>query len=527
MIKHATIKDLAQALGISKSTVSRALADHSDVKPETKRLVLEMAEKMNYRPNPYAQNLIRRRSKVIGVVVPEFVNSFFPRIIIQIQKVFEKEGFNVLITQSGESAEIELKNLHLLENSMVEGIILSVTEKGRNDEYYRRLIDNGIPIVFFNRPSNEVEASKVVIDDFRMAFFAVEHVLYANGTKRTRPLHLMGPKGIFNSATRHQGYKQALSKHGIDPAPDTFVQCRDISRECGFETMNAILDGDRIPDAVFCFNDQLAIGALKAIKKRGYRIPEQIAVMGFSESQSALLTEPQLSSVAQPLDLIGYMLKRIIQQFTARRQALPKGAVEQAVIAVHLVVIGGVLAPELFRLGGVEACRVVEHELLHLRHLQNAVVVAVIRLVPRHCAALFHGSGQRLDLYNAVNNFIHQACQNTLMHAGKNLGVQQGIGRQLGKALWQAQGGFGLAGQVVEGALVLSVQPLGDKIIAIRLMRGGDILPQPVQVRRGQRARCGGQQNMVCQLLHSGLGGIVAGELAAPLPERGVRAVFR
>ena len=117
MIKHATIKDLAQALGISKSTVSRALADHSDVKPETKRLVLEMAEKMNYRPNPYAQNLIRRRSKVIGVVVPEFVNSFFPRIIIQIQKVFEKEGFNVLISQSGESAEIELKNLHLLENS--------------------------------------------------------------------------------------------------------------------------------------------------------------------------------------------------------------------------------------------------------------------------------------------------------------------------------------------------------------------------------------------------------------------------
>ena len=92
MIKHATIKDLAQALGISKSTVSRALADHSDVKPETKRLVLEMAEKMNYRPNPYAQNLIRRRSKVIGVVVPEFVNSFFPRIIIQIQKVFEREA---------------------------------------------------------------------------------------------------------------------------------------------------------------------------------------------------------------------------------------------------------------------------------------------------------------------------------------------------------------------------------------------------------------------------------------------------
>lgn len=305
MAKHATIKDVAQALGISKSTVSRALADHYDVKPETKQAVLEMAEKMNFRPNPYAQNLTRKRSKVIGVVVPEFVNSFFPRIIIQIQKVFEKEGFNVLITQSDESAETELKNLCLLENSMVEGILLSVAEREKNTEHYQRLIDNGIPIVFFNRPSNEVQASKVVIDDYKMAFFAVEHALTANGVKRTRPLHLMGPKEIFSSVTRCDGYKHALRKHNIDPTPQTYVQCDDISRDCGFRTMEAILRGDRIPDTVFCFNDQLAIGALKAIKKHGYRIPEQIAVMGFSESQSALLTEPPLSSVAQPLDQMG------------------------------------------------------------------------------------------------------------------------------------------------------------------------------------------------------------------------------
>lgn len=305
MAKHATIKDVAKALGISKSTVSRALADHYEVKPETKQAVLEMAEKMNFKPNPYAQNLTRRRTKIIGVVVPEFVNSFFPRIIIQIQKVFEKEGFNVLITQSAESAETELKNLRLLESNMVEGIILSVVEKEKNNEHYSRLIDNGIPIVFFNRPSNEVEASKVIIDDYKMAFFAVEHTLSANGIKRTKPMHLMGPKGIFSSTTRCQGYKHALAKHGIEPLSETYVQCEDISRECGFATMNAILDGDRIPDAVFCFNDQLAIGALKAIKKRGYQIPEQIAVMGFSESQSALLTEPPLSSVAQPLDLMG------------------------------------------------------------------------------------------------------------------------------------------------------------------------------------------------------------------------------
>lgn len=335
MIKHATIKDIAQALGISKSTVSRALADHSDVKPETKRLILETAEKMNYRPNPYAQNLIRRRSKIIGVVVPEFVNSFFPRIIIQIQKVFEKAGFNVLITQSSESAEVELKNLRLLEGSMVEGIILSVAEKDKNDAHYRRLIDNGIPIVFFNRPSNAVEASKVVIDDFRMAFFAVEHLLYANGVKRTRPLHLMGPEGIFNSTTRLQGYKRALAKHGIEPSAETVVRCRDITRDCGFETMRAILDGKRIPDAVFCFNDQLAIGALKAIKKRGYRIPEEIAVMGFTESQSALLTEPPLSSVAQPLELIGETVANLLLEKIENPEATDRTVVLDALIHIR------------------------------------------------------------------------------------------------------------------------------------------------------------------------------------------------
>lgn len=335
MIKHATIKDIAQALGISKSTVSRALADHSDVKPETKRLILETAEKMNYRPNPYAQNLIRRRSKIIGVVVPEFVNSFFPRIIIQIQKVFEKAGFNVLITQSSESAEVELKNLRLLEGSMVEGIILSVAEKDKNDAYYRRLIDNGIPIVFFNRPSHAVEASKVVIDDFRMAFFAVEHLLYANGAKRTRPLHLMGPKGIFNSTTRLEGYKKALVKHGINPSSETVVPCADITRECGFETMKTILDGKRIPDAVFCFNDQLAIGALKAIKKRGYRIPEEIAVMGFTESQSALLTEPPLSSVAQPLELIGETVANLLLEKIENPEAPDRTVVLDALIHIR------------------------------------------------------------------------------------------------------------------------------------------------------------------------------------------------
>lgn len=160
MAQNTTIKDIARALGISKSTVSRALADRFDVKPETKKAVMEMAEKMHYRPNPFAQNLIKRRTKIIGVVVPEFINSFFARIIIQIQQVFEREGFHVLITQCNESAEAERRNLQLLEESMVEGILISVTEKGRNTDYYKELIGSGIPLVFFNRAASDVAASR-------------------------------------------------------------------------------------------------------------------------------------------------------------------------------------------------------------------------------------------------------------------------------------------------------------------------------------------------------------------------------
>lgn len=199
MAHNTTIKDIAKALGISKSTVSRALADRFDVKPETRQAVLDMAAKMHYRPNHFAQNLVHQKTGIIGVVVPEFINSFFARIIIQIQKVFEQEGFYVLITQCNESGEIERRNLQLLESSMVEGIIISVAEKGKNTDYYRELIGGGIPLVFFNRPDKSVEAPKVVIDDYRWAFFAVEHLINVRrrlGQSRPRVMHFKGPENI-------------------------------------------------------------------------------------------------------------------------------------------------------------------------------------------------------------------------------------------------------------------------------------------------------------------------------------------
>ena len=315
MAQNTTIKDIARALGISKSTVSRALADRFDVKPETKKAVIEMAEKMHYRPNPFAQNLIKRRTKIIGVVVPEFINSIFARIIIQIQQVFEREGFHVLITQCNESAEAERRNLQLLEESMVEGILISVTEKGRNTDYYEELIGSGIPLVFFNRAASDVAASRVVIDDYKWAFFAVEHLINIRremGQPMPRIMHFQGPSEIDLSGLRYRGYADALRKHGLPVDSSLVIRCESITREEGFRLMNRCIVQGMVPDALFGFNDQLAIGAMKALKRKGFHIPQEVSVMGFTESQSALVTEPMLSSVAQPLDKMGETAARLL-----------------------------------------------------------------------------------------------------------------------------------------------------------------------------------------------------------------------
>ncbi|GHV01243.1 hypothetical protein FACS1894159_08720 [Bacteroidia bacterium] len=186
-------------------------------------------------------------------------------------------------------------------------------QQGANTEYYRRLIDSGIPVVFFNRTDDRLDAGKVVIDDYRMAFFAVEHLIIGRGEPfRTRIMHLRGPESISNSTLRWQGYCDVLRKYGIEPEGSLVRRCAEISRQAGYDAMMTALDEGLVPEAVFGFNDPLSIGAMKALKRRGYRIPQDVAVMGFSESQSALLVDPPLSSVAQPLDRMGESAARLL-----------------------------------------------------------------------------------------------------------------------------------------------------------------------------------------------------------------------
>lgn len=330
---RVTIKDIARELKISTSTVSRALADRWDVNPETRKAVLELAEKLNYHPNPISLSLKKQQSMSIGVVVPEFINSFFAEIMMGIQNILEPMGYHMLIMQSGESYENELKNLRALESKMVDGFIISVTQETKNSEYFNHLIENGFPLVFFNRICNEVKAPHVIIDDYRWSFEVVEHLIQ-EGYKRIS--HLMGPDNLVLSQKRKEGYIDALKKYNIPIDESLIIPC-GIMMERGVLAAYKILEMEEKPDAIFAVNDPIAIGAMKTLQKNGIHIPEDIAIAGFSESQKALIIEPNLTSVEQPTFEIGQTAAELLLEQIKNRyeKPIPKCVILEAKLNIR------------------------------------------------------------------------------------------------------------------------------------------------------------------------------------------------
>lgn len=309
MGKHRiTIKELAKELKISTSTVSRALADKWDVNPETRKAVLELAERWNYKPNPISLSLKQQQTHTIGVIIPEFITSFFPEVIMGIQHTMESEGYTVLISQSNESYERELNNIKNLEARLVDGFIISLTEETVNTSYLQNLLDRNVPLVLFNRVSDNIDAPKVIIDDHKWAFVAVEHLIQ-QGYKRIA--HLGGPVNLELSIQRKQGYLDALAKYNIPIEDDLIIPC-GVMMEKGVIGAHRILEMKNKPDAIFAINDPVAIGAMKTLQKNGLKIPDDIGIVGFSESKMALVVEPNLTSVEQPTFEIGKIAAELL-----------------------------------------------------------------------------------------------------------------------------------------------------------------------------------------------------------------------
>lgn len=313
MLKHTTrynvtIKDIAKALNVSIATVSRAFNNNFEIKKETREMVLHKAREMGYRPNPIARNLLKRHSYTIGVIIPEFINSFFPEVIIGIQEVFCNKGYQVVIMQSNECAETELKNLEFMENNMVDGLLVSLSKETKNLAYLKRLIQERFPIVLFNRINEDLTVPKVVFNDYKWALFATEHLI-EQGYKNI--IHLSGPGHLTLIRNRAKGFKRALEKHKL-PCQDHQIIETGLFIEDGERVMEQMIRSNRIPDAIFTANDPLAIGAMKALKKAGYQVPGDVAVVGFSNTKMAEIVEPSLTSVEQPTTEMGLIAARLL-----------------------------------------------------------------------------------------------------------------------------------------------------------------------------------------------------------------------
>ena len=300
-VHQTTIYDIAKELNISKSTVSRALTNHPQVKAETRKAVLELAEKLDYQRNMLSINLISRKSNLIGIIVPEFETSFFPQVVIGAQELASKYGYNVIVSQSNEKFETEVANTKVMLASQVDGILVSISKETRSYEHLKIFQRKGIPMVLFNRVCDELIVPKVVINDYEAAFGAVEHLIL---TGKKRIAHLAGPDSLITSRKRLKGYLDALKKHKI-PIDESLIIPYDFTLGKVKIYIRHLMELKNPPDGLFIANDPAAIEAIRTIKNMGIQIPQQIGIVGFSNDYGSNLIEPGLTTVAQPKRLIG------------------------------------------------------------------------------------------------------------------------------------------------------------------------------------------------------------------------------
>ncbi|WP_425392114.1 LacI family DNA-binding transcriptional regulator [Ekhidna sp.] len=291
-----TIKDIARELGISPSTVSRALKDHFEISEETKKAVRRVAEELNYQPNSLALSLRYSKSNTIGVIVPEIVHFFFSTVISGIEDIAQSKGYNVIITQSNESVAREMMNIQTLFNNRVDGVLVSLSKESFDYSHFEVMMQKGLPIVFFDRVADTLKTSKVTVDDFQGGYQATEHLI-KQGYKKIA--HLAGPQNLDITNERLNGYKQAHIDGGLKIDEELIVYNQASNESDAYAATYELLKKNK-PDALFASNDLAAMGAIKAAQKYGKNVPQDFGVVGFSNWQFTALTNPSISTIEQP-----------------------------------------------------------------------------------------------------------------------------------------------------------------------------------------------------------------------------------
>ena len=328
-----TIKDIAKALGLSTSTVSRALRDSYEISPETKKLVLEYAEKINYQPNPIALSLKERKSHSIGVIVCEIANSFFSQTINGIESIAYNNGYNVIIAQSRESFEKEALNLQYLTSRSIDGLIISVSTETEDFSYFKELNEKGLPIVFFDRIVDEINTHKVIVDNYKGAYDATTHLI-KNGFQKIAAIG--NSESLSITKERLAGYRDALQDNGMKANDDLIKYCHHggmIFSEVE-EAVGELLK--QKPDAFFASSDKLTTGCLRILKARGRSVPDDVGLIGFSNSELTELLSPSLSIIKQPAFEMGTVAMNMLLQLIESKR--PVKDFETRVLVTELII---------------------------------------------------------------------------------------------------------------------------------------------------------------------------------------------
>ena len=296
-MSKVTLKIIAKTLGISIATVSKALKDYPDIGSKTKQKVQELATTLNYRPNSFAQSLRNQESKIIGLVIPKIVHHFFSNIINGVIDAASDKGYLVITLQSNESYEDEKNKINLLLEKNVDGILLSLSDKTVNYKHINGLIEDGVPVVLYDKISKSVSCSKVIINDSEAAFNATQYLI-DTGCKRI--VHIRGPLKPQTTIDRFIGYKKALEINNIPFDKDLVYISNNLSFEDGYNLTSKIMKDHDDVDAIFSFTDLVATGVLVRLKELGVSVPDQISIMGFSNWFLSKITSPTLSTVDQP-----------------------------------------------------------------------------------------------------------------------------------------------------------------------------------------------------------------------------------
>ncbi|GEP90015.1 transcriptional regulator, LacI family [Chitinophaga terrae (ex Kim and Jung 2007)] len=327
---YATIKDIAYALSISVSTVSRALRDTHDVNADTRKMVLEMAAKLNYKPNFNATGLVKNSTHNLAVILPAITNYYFSTVFTGIQEVAYSNGYNLILYVTNDDAAREENIVRNLSFSSLDGLLVSVSSKADASHYFQEIIDDGVPVVFFDRVVENIRTSKVMQDDYNGAYEATVHLI-RNGYRKIA--HITGPAGLTLTEARLQGYLDALQRHKLAVRKKWIIHS-GFSQQSGEEDARQLWKLNDKPDAVFAVNDRKGIGAIISFKQLAVQVGKEIGIIGFTNDPMSSIISPSLSTIAEPAFEIGQRSCQLLLNHIRKKHFIP----EEVILPGRLIV---------------------------------------------------------------------------------------------------------------------------------------------------------------------------------------------